>query len=256
MLCRQTAGYLNSQCYTFQCRFSLSAVSQQSSVSRNTKTWRACQIKHKLLDILHVPVCKKQRGKSTESISLSVCVYHSFVLYKNLLSDILDSFSSDCVWISTYWFEYCATKIWFYGAHGAPAWLQIFWGPRLQLLARSKRGGHWGQGGGGQETVHTSSDRILCSSKRHPGIECLKGLIKSFTKTHFFSFDTLMHCGEEEHTDDLWTCEKKAQQKLRMSEAPRPRGRSTLCLVTLKIKVCWAGADFESRELLWTVSYT
>lgn len=55
----------------------------------------------------------------------------------------------------------------------------------------------------GQETVHTSSDRILCSSKRHPGIEGLKGLIKSFTKTHFFSFDTLMHCGEEEHTDDL-----------------------------------------------------
>ena len=58
---------------------------------------------------------------------------------------------------------------------------------------------------------------------------------RPFTKTHFFSFDTLLHCGEEEEEEragNWWTCEKKAQQKLSTSEAPRPQGQ-TSCLVTL-----------------------
>lgn len=54
--------------------------------------------------------------------------------------------------------------------------------------------------GGRQETVHISSDRILHSFKRYPGIWCLKGLTKPFTQTHLFSFDKLLHCDVEEHT--------------------------------------------------------
>lgn len=79
--------------------------------------------------------------------------------------------------------------------------------PKKKIKLRTLRTGK----GGRQETVHTSSGRILCSSKRHPGIQSLKGLTKSFTKTHFFSFDTLLHCNNAEglSTSDWGSSAKK-----------------------------------------------